>query len=112
MKASELRIGNLILINEKVYRCVSGTIQEIAYEELSPKKVNKWEPIILNDNWLNKFGFEFKPIYLTKYTPCGKAIVFKDGYVIFTGVTIETPILYVHQLQNLYFALTEKELTI
>jgi hypothetical protein len=73
------------------------------------------DPIQLTEEWLFKFGFEWKGLggkFLTIFTPCGKALVYiGDNFFIFSNVTIETPIKYVHQLQNLYFALTGEELT-
>jgi hypothetical protein len=73
------------------------------------------DPIPLTEEWLKRFGFKWcglisKGRFLTLYTPCGKALVYKDSYIKFVGVTIETPIQYVHQLQNLYFTLTGEEL--
>ena len=80
--------------------------------------------IPLTEEWLLKFGFErfrgmYKPFELPgNYNPSfqitdektnGNEIVYltdcDDG-------RIGNPILYVHQLQNLYFALTGKELEI
>jgi len=71
------------------------------------------EPIPLTEEWLLKFGFEIKQgrfgnEYWGKinlYTSSDKKIVFCfDGYL--------KGIKYVHQLQNLYFALTGNELTL
>ena len=79
---------------------------------------NCCEPIPLTEEWLLKFGFEKSGggLYLTYET-------FEMYYI--NGVLglsarvsdpnegyIDTKIKYVHQLQNLHFALTGEELTI
>lgn len=113
MQSKDLRIGNLILINEKVYGCVSGTIQEIAYEELSPKKINEWKPIVLNDNWLNNLGF-VKEKNTKWHTKNIISISLSTNSFIIYGNSgrkiVRAGIKYVHDLQNLYFALTGEEL--
>jgi hypothetical protein len=120
MRASELRIGNYVESIGIAYSVISidihGNIK--GFESGTSFNLDKTSnPIQITEEWLIKFGFKWaglvsKGRYLTLFTPCGKAFVFKEGYIIFTGVTIETPIKYVHQLQNLYFALTGEELTI
>jgi hypothetical protein len=117
MKSTELRIGNLVRNN------LSGEILkpcDILCDVINTDKIEGLnygfiEPIPLTEEWLLKFGFKWKGLiakgrYLTLFTPCGKAIVYKESHFIFTGVTIEVQTNYVHQLQNLYFALTGKEL--
>ena len=116
MKASDLRLGNYVHMDMsiddiEVVKLKIGDLASFAIE------IRDLFPIPLTEEWLLKFGFEWKGIvgknrFLTKYTPCGKAIVFKDGYIIFAGVTIEYPVGYLHQLQNLYFALTNEELSL
>jgi hypothetical protein len=137
MKAEELRIGNLIkgiyhdyddgideeIENETICKVVtldvsgSGDYPIYVYSDENIEHFSEFEPIPLTEEWLLKFGFKWKGLiakgrYLTLFTPCGKALVFKDNYFIFSGVTIEIQIKYVHQLQNLYFALTGEELTL
>jgi hypothetical protein len=109
MKENELRIGNWVL---------SPTEGEIQIE-------NGWQidegeevkPIPLTEEWLFKFGFKFdghcswwknKLIELTIDTGEDEYSVFNDNgdYITLKGIK------YVHQLQNLYFALTGEELTI
>jgi hypothetical protein len=118
MKANELRIGNLVCYSEdntifKIYAIERDGFSVENQIEATWIECGEFEPIPLTEEWLKKNGFERKGLngYLTIFTPCGKGLVFKDNYFIFAGVTIETPIKYVHQLQNLYFALTSEELT-
>ncbi len=114
MKANELRIGNYVHMDMSIddIEVVRLKIGDLALFAIEARELYS---IPLTEEWLLKFGFEWKGLiskgrYLTIFTPCGKALVFKDNYFIFAGVTIETQIQYVHQLQNLYFALTREEL--
>lgn len=126
MKASELRIGNLVKGNTgtETIRMILGhvgykndpSIHEI-YKHLIGVEENgnqynlaEIEPIPLTEEWLTRFGF---------WTVKGW-----DGYEGFIkyGVELESntnvpfrnyldnEVKHVHQLQNLYFALTGEEL--
>jgi hypothetical protein len=111
MKATELRLMNLIYNKQGNTVYVNTNHLTILLYGIE----NEFKPIPLTEEWLLKFGFKWKGLiakgrYLTLFTPCGKAIVYKESHFIFTGVTIEVQTNYVHQLQNLYFALTGKEL--
>lgn len=69
------------------------------------------DPIPLTKDWLTRFGFDKYPNEvwsLLLWSPC---LIDRDGYFLFAmhGVIV-TEIQYVHQLQNLYFALTGEEL--
>lgn len=118
LKANELRIGNLIEINAPI----TNKIIVVDVYHISELKKNKdfFKPIPLTEEWLFKFGFEkrkerdnfyyfgFGKNPITKdWILCLK--YFKDENIFFfmNGFHI---IKYVHQLQNLYFALTNKEL--
>lgn len=113
MKSTELRIGNFYIDEDGNESKVDlDTFRRLC--ECIIEDDDLWG-IPLNKGWLLKFGFEYKGIvgksrFLTKYTKCGKALVYKEGYILFVGVTIEHPIQFVHQLQNLFFALTNEEL--
>lgn len=120
MKSSELRIGNLVygLNNENHSKKQVDTIANIyqyGWETVGGK--SGIAPIPLTEEWLIKFGFEqkgeLKDFYLGKYW-----IASDDNFSMhtdFNGIydlLISNSIKYVHTLQNLYFALTEEELTI
>ena len=117
MKANELRIGNYVKINKYIFPV---KIQDI---EAIDDAMSLAEPIPLTEEWLLRFGFireeEYDEGGLVDY----RYELNKDNleFVSFwgsedlvginqcqTGVDCE----YVHQLQNLYFALTGEELTI
>jgi hypothetical protein len=131
MKANELRIGNLVLLhckNEKDEIAKLLTIDEIDgcyYNRASNKmyinkkydqvkngwcKFNIIQPIPLTEKWLLKFG------YTEEDFETGKIIIVTEnnkliGFII-NKYSYSPIIKYVHQLQNLYFALTGIELTL
>jgi hypothetical protein len=119
MKATELRIGNY------VYKYYPSGIEIEAVNEINSYFVNgigisAIEPIPLTEEWLLKFGFEDNQIrnnglYLRVEFHL-ETIIFWAG-IEDEDLTIESeiPLAYihhVHQLQNLYHALTGEELTI
>lgn len=105
MKASELRIGNYIQNSH-------GTISNVGIVMLGGQY--DYHPIPLTEEWLLKFGFEkdedeegtwYNQIALYEGNKCfnyNASFFEHDNFV-----SIE----YVHQLQNLYYALTGLELT-
>lgn len=113
MKAEELRIGNLVAHEPTIddweniiVKC--GTIVKC---EISP---DSFEPILLTEEWLERFGFEEVivegyPIYISRN---GFTVEYYSDESIFLILNFEVKVKYVHQLQNLYFALTGEELTI
>jgi hypothetical protein len=103
MKAQELRIGNY-LKKDVVVKIDARSIFDI-WEE-----TKEYQPILLTEEWLLRFGFVSNP-YQDRYE--NKSIHVQCNKT--RGVTelwIENMphIKYVHQLQNLYFALTGEEL--
>ena len=82
--------------------------------ELRSSCVTSLSGIPLTEEWLLKFGF-VQYLLIWRYKGFTIASSLNNGYGL-TGYCIENifPIncLYVHQLQNLYFALTNEELTI
>jgi hypothetical protein len=115
MKANELRIGNLLNHNNgsMVGSFIVGLIhlEDIIKEN---SHAREYEPIPLTEEWLIKFGFEKSDNY-------GNDEYRLDGYSYFRGRFYisdcdecgeDVEINFVHELQNIYFALTKKELTI
>lgn len=138
MDAKELRIGNYVWVSypqeidlktetkgHEICKIISinenGTVDLLGVEfpKTTWRNATFSKPIPLTEEWLVRFGFRFverdyegynqfikdsfESIYITEknefryssYKPCGY-----------------TDLKYVHQLQNLYFALTGEELTI
>ena len=121
LKESDLRIGNFIKVISTTKTFDSFITQAKGYDivRIEEKSFNHWnyEPIILNEEWLLKFGF--------KKTIGSNESNFTDGvYNFFTNSLGEVNFYYfkegdwyqkldyVHQLQNLYFALTQREITV
>ena len=125
MKASEIRVGNWATnsIGEE-YQITPATILHLSVDSAT---VN---PIPLTEEWLLKFGFKHgatsKHRFIVfrigatseSYIYCNDV---KDGLDIgicideFDETGLSTPVghvKYVHQLQNLYQALTGEELTL
>lgn len=116
MKANELRIGNYYQEN-----WIDGDIAQITAKDIQDliddPQDDFFYPIKINDEWLIKLG-------LSKWDGCDwwqhsedcfELALEEEGYYLSINlneyITAE-PIHYVHQLQNLYFALYQKELTI
>ena len=119
MKAQDLKIGNWVQFRHTetpVLITLGDFVREYKEEHLED-----YEPIPLTEEWLERFGFEKDEEYdeggLVDYR-----MILMSGSLEFvsfwnseeitgvnqpqTGVDVE----YVHQLQNLYFALTSEEL--
>ena len=117
MKATELRIGNLIeykiedkLDERKEWWVVSKVdFQDLTWLDSNPEDAD-FRPIKITEEWLLKFGFEYTKLYYIKYDD--DLIIYFDGVdFYFKRSSKSLTIKYVHQLQNLYFALTGEELT-
>lgn len=120
MKATELRIGNLFQdkYTKDVFKVLELTTNSIVFDYFTVKKW-KAEPIPLTEEWLLKFGFKKAPLvdkYLKGYFTYDSKLKYftyftdiEDGG--YENIIIQKEKLkYVHQLQNLYFALTGEEL--
>ena len=102
MKASELRIGNSIYQNEDLVFVTTWRLKLIEDKSLDYKSIP------LTEEWLLKFGFKNNRLGLFDCVKVGDDI----GYhIYFIGKHLKE-VQYVHQLQNLYFALTGYELEI
>ena len=126
MKATELRINNLVMK-------LSLDREDEQIYGINPHDFSEWdywiyEPIAITPEWLERAGFSKRLInnkfyeYFIDATPLN----YKNDYVIkwwdtdfdrkinfapvLSGTVHAFPCEYIHQLQNLYFALTGKEL--
>lgn len=141
MDANELRIGNYILLDNKEYWPEAANIPMIikSLTEIESLKAGKWTYSVSLDHLYkeentyydsySQFIKFLKPIPLTEEwllnLGCIKTgdVFHLDDYILLKKKTIElciyidgfyvlSEIEYVHQLQNLYFALKGKELCI
>ncbi len=114
IRPNEIRKGNLLkykgdiikLIGIDQYDYVWFTMPHVTGSGFCDK-IEIFEPIELTEEWLTKLGFKS----FCKDWVCEGIIIHtrKRGYILKSSVPI---IKSVHQLQNLYSALTGKELTI
>lgn len=129
MGVKEYRVGNLV--NEFIgigdngveYRLVEicGIEPSFDYVWLNyangsgvyKRHIDNVEPIPITGEWLLRFGFD-KSEYVGYFTPCAKYMIDWDdinSFILYKDYgTKDVKIQYVHQLQNLYYALTGKEL--
>jgi hypothetical protein len=118
MKATELRIGNWVHHNTN-WSTRNEIKEELEYQfddrdwyydaECLLSIENDLSPIPLTEEWLIKFGFDGQDYNLfTIELSRNQFMMLKDEWLI----VISNNCKYVHQLQNLYFALTGEELTI
>ena len=113
MEASELRIGNWIcnqIHGVGFIEAISG-LSVLYSRNYDSIPIEQFEPISLTEELLTEFGFYD---YGYGRWGCGDFKLLKaesdNGEWMLDAVGIEPHIKHVHQLQNLYFALTEKEL--
>lgn len=117
MSTNELRIGNWIDTKDFHFDKFKGLYQ---YDPEWYKYVHMFEPIPLTEEWLLKFGFRMEKgadFFYCKRTKMPnvtlevnlnfRVILFDRKRKVFTDIKYTK---YVHQLQNLYFALTGEEL--
>jgi len=123
MKVEELRIGNLLRdkVTKTELRVIKLTEQDIITYVIDRSMfplLDGWgaEPIPLTEEWKLKFGFEktewdnFNSYRLIIGNNDYAIVLYSDGNCE-VGDIITCKIEYVHQLQNLYFALKSEELT-
>ena len=108
MEAKELRIGNFVQLKEKV----------VTINQVNPYEYLKHKPIQLTEEWLLKFGFKawgsYKYLWKLKthhaFTINTYSNIFNLNEYHFR--TDDGYLKNVHQLQNLFYALTGEELTL
>ena len=120
MKANELRIGNYVYFGKTETKLFCVDLLNIAFEKIKNTK-SEIQPIPLTEEWLIKFGFNQDEIlnyrYNSEWKLDGKNYDFiyidiDDKDICINDSWNHRKIKYVHQLQNLYFALTGEELKI
>lgn len=106
MKSSELRIGNYV--NDEfgdTRKIISLNKESLEFEFQVVDLYGNIKPIPLTKDWLVKFGFTHFDTGMMSINK--RFIIFSSDMTHYlTGVKIK----YVHQLQNLYYALRETEL--
>tara|TARA_R110000782_G_scaffold218120_1_gene305498 strand:- start:322 stop:702 length:381 start_codon:yes stop_codon:yes gene_type:complete len=124
MTEKELRIGNIV--NDRLHREV--ILKEIREEHFIfyltngskiKHNVKTFNAIELNKDWFNKLGMTYyslptkSNINIGYYTiKCGNKFKINSSDDNYSFINFKKKIKYVHELQNLYFALIGEELTI
>lgn len=137
MKATELRIGNLFdnhgaichVMAIKINSAEFGYFEDsVGFERRFDNEIILPNPIPLTEEWISKLGFDDGILHFAKtltynnYTQILRVnhkekytvdfIVIKGKRKAVSYINGISKIQYVHQLQNLYFALTGQELEI
>ena len=130
MQANELRIGNLVDIGKEF-----NILELVDFADMYENNtLEHYQPIPLTEDWLLKFGFESTyeefdeedfPCVVEYWLFTDSVTRFEIDYATKTGYTvnianvptghaliIRRKLEYVHQLQNLFFALTGTELNL
>ena len=122
IKANELRTGNIVMRLNKFDRLprITKIIGMMIFQ--AEKEPEEFDPIPITEEWLRRMGFKMLPIgkyedagnWIRRLQANGDVMHFDDRHNNFSynGCTIWTSPKFVHQLQNLYFALTGEELII
>lgn len=120
IQANELRIGNWLEFNLYGSKWI-GQIDHTDFEFIFDNDLRCANPIPLTEEWLVKLGFEKVKNKIDIYE-IGRLRIWSGSrgrylaYLIEEDTTfghyIPVPIEYVHELQNLFFALCKQELTI
>jgi hypothetical protein len=113
MESNELRIGNLVHDYDEELIIVSGiSYGDVYSSKLGETPLARIKPILLTEEWLIKFGFEKK---INEWMKNSIVLEYINNNLFFSaglGLSLSVQIKQVHQLQNLYFALTGQELNI
>lgn len=109
MEATELRIGNYYQENGKIYTAEYYDIANLVRCE-TMEYVSDMQSIPITEELLLKFGLADE--FIVKDCKIELYQHFADDSIWFfnIGNTFSVEIKFVHQLQNLYFALTNEEL--
>lgn len=129
MDANELRIGNWVRYKDSKEKVKVLQIRRDGSHQLSgynlcttyySEVIGEYEPIPLTEEILLKCGFELTEeckmtdkVKIFELGDYGVKTWYDDTCVFFKDVTpIKTNLKHLHQLQNLYFAITGEELKI
>ena len=120
MKATELRISNLVDLGNRIAKVIeinhlACVVVDLEETQDTIEDYDRIKPIPLTEELLLKFGFEKQMAWTYKISLIGnKNLVYylgEKGWSIGNKNYSDFSCEHVHQLQNLYFALTSEELT-
>lgn len=118
MISSELRIGNWVAVglNQSTVTAVTWNSVQLM-GNLITNRISQVSPIPLTPEILEQCGFKYEHDQLGMTFRCGKLVMFYDGEGFGRNFgmdahddRMDVNVQHLHQLQNLYFALTNEEL--
>jgi len=103
---NELRIGNwLNIANTGIDTTVTASTFSIGY------MINvNYKPIKINEIWLKSFGFKYNGFVWELNKHQLRTTDKGESYIYWVDSVFKANVKHVHDLQNLYFALTREEL--
>ncbi len=116
MKASELRIGNIVNMKVPSGKFIDGNPEMVDFSiDIDSRQIHTLDyfgegiisAIVISDEWLLRFGFEKGQ---DTFFLGGFELDIVDGGFIYNDLSYKVSLPFVHKLQNLYFALTGEEL--
>ena len=109
---NELRIGNIVM--ETIYDFDPKQI--VINREHFSQPEYYYEPIPLTEEWLIRFGFETQMAWTYRIHLSGNNYLVyylgEKGWSINNKNHSDFSCQYVHQLQNIFYAITQTELTL
>lgn len=123
IEAKELRTGNYVIYHGEVEETCKLDAEDIFLTETKEGYRQLHSPIPLTPDILEKAGFHYNNnrssvarreiAYQDSDYPCSLQLSGSGICIARSGIgAITAPVFYLHQLQNLFYALTGEELTI
>ena len=115
MKANEFRVTNFVNYNGEMFPIIFiglDFVVLIRKDQSFTVKLDRIKPIQVTEDILKYFGAKYKNEYWFEFHTYGiiKHTTFIEFYSSVEGDFICNSVKYLHELQNLYFALTGSEL--
>src|SRR6266516_2837844 len=114
IKASKLQLGNKIIDQHgdivSVIKIATGEL-DLQFEDMAMAGIDPalCDPIPITPEWLERCTFK-KDFNISRYFETDNYLIDLNQGQDLSGISVE--IKYLHQLQNLYYALTGEELSI
>lgn len=128
MKASELRIGNLISYKGETVTLLGISDAGLCnvdkfkhYKDSLSEDISAFQPILLTEEWLGKFGYQYAnengqkfywhlemPYFQLRRDELSWLLWYDED---FEALISKMDIEFMHQLQNIFFYMTGMELT-
>lgn len=112
MKTNELRIGNYVMYADVICK-VEGYSGGLLQTDGVYSFISKFHPIPINEKWLLKLGFEKRDDQKYSHLKFDRTWVSLDSILVkWYGNALGGIMMldYVHQLQNIFFAINSEEL--